>query len=483
MLRDPLATPRPRRVAAKTFMQPRRSLTQGSISRGLLLFALPILFGNILQSLNGSINSIWVGRFLGEAALTATANANTVMFLLLGGVFGLSMAATVLVGQYIGAGNLPEAKRVVGTSTTFFFILSFALSAIGWLCCERLLRAMNTPADALPLAVSYMKVIFLALPFMYLYAFVMAVLRGAGDAKTPLYFMLVSVGLDIVLNPLLIFGWGPIPAFGITGSALATLIAQIVSLVALVAFLYRRKHMLVLHSGEQRLLAIDWTIASALIRKGIPMGLQLFVISFSGVLMVTLVNRFGVDTAAAYGAALQVWNYIQMPAFAVGMAVSAMAAQNVGARQWERVKATARVGVVYSLLTTGTFVALIEIFSRPALGLFLPPDTPALAMAEHLNRISAWSFMFFGVSMVLFGVVRATGAVMAPLIILTITMLLIRYPLAELLIDHWHADAIWWSFPISSAVAMLLAMLYYKFGGWRQAHMIDAPLRTVPSVE
>ncbi len=460
------------------------SLTQGSISRGLLMFALPILLGNVLQSLNGSVNSIWVGRFLGEAALTATANANTVMFLLLGGVFGLSMAATILVGQYIGAGNVTEAKRVVGTSTTFFFVMSFALSAIGWLTCEPLLRAMSTPADALPLAVSYMKVIFLALPFMYLYAFVMAVLRGAGDSKTPLYFLVLSVVLDIVLNPLFIFGAGPVPALGITGSALATLIAQMVSLVALLVFLYRRKHMLVLHTGEQRLLAIDWTIAGALIKKGIPMGLQLFVISFSAVLMVTLVNRFGVDTTAAYGAAFQVWNYIQMPAFAVGMAVSAMAAQNVGAGEWERVKSTARVGVVYSLLLTVTLVMLIEVFSRPALGLFLPPNSAALELAQHLNRISAWAFVFFGVSIVLFGVVRATGAVMPPLIILTITMLLIRYPLAQLLLSRWHADAIWWSFPISSAAATVLALLYYKYGGWRQARMLMTPaMRPVSSAE
>ena len=139
---------------------------------------------------------------------------------------------------------MTEAKRVVGTSTTFFFVMSFALSAIGWLTCEPLLRAMSTPADALPLAVSYMKVIFLALPFMYLYAFVMAVLRGAGDSKTPLYFLVLSVALDIALNPLFIFGAGPVPALGITGSALATLIAQMVSLVALLVFLYRRKHML-----------------------------------------------------------------------------------------------------------------------------------------------------------------------------------------------------------------------------------------------
>ena len=207
------------------------------------------------------------------------------------------------------------------------------------------------------------------------------------------------------------------------------------------------------------------------------MGLHLIVISTSGVLMVTLVNRFGVDTTAAYGAAFQVWNYIQMPAFAVGMACSAMAAQNVGAGEWMRVRRTARVGVVYSLLLTGTLIFLIEVFSRQALGLFLREGSAALVLAEHLNRISAWSFVFFGVTLVLFGVVRATGAVMAPLIILTVTMLLVRYPLATFLIPRFHADAIWWSFPVSSAMATILALGYYKFGRWRTARMLSVPLQ------
>ena len=177
-----------------------RSLTEGSIPRGLFKFSLPILFANILQSLNGSVNSVWVGRFLGEAALTATSNANTVMFLLIGAAFGVALAATILIGQSIGANNLRETKRVVGTSATFFAGISVAMAITGLLLCRPLLIAMSTPPDSLALAVAYMRVIFLALPFLYLYAFVMAVLRGAGDSKTPFYFMLLSVGIDIVLE-------------------------------------------------------------------------------------------------------------------------------------------------------------------------------------------------------------------------------------------------------------------------------------------
>ncbi|HVW68936.1 MAG TPA: MATE family efflux transporter [Steroidobacteraceae bacterium] len=462
-----------------------RKLTEGSISGGMLRFAIPILLSNILQSLNGSVNAIWVGRYLGEAALTATSNANTVMFLLIGAAFGIAMAATILIGQCIGANDMAEAKRVVGTSATFFTVLSVAMAIAGTVLCEPLLAAMSTPPDSLPLAVAYMRVIFLALPFIYMYAFVMSVLRGAGDSKTPFYFMLLSVGIDIALNPLFIFGWGPVPRLGIAGSALATFVAQAVSLIALVSHLYRRRHLLVLHKEEIRHLRVDWPIVGTLVRKGIPMCAQMLVISLSAVLMIAIVNNFGVDTTAAFGAAMQLWNYIQMPAFAVGMTVSAMAAQNVGARKWDRVASIARVGVVFSVTLTGSMVLVIELLDTHAFKIFLPAGSAALQVASHLNHIVTWSFVFFGVSMVLFGVVRATGAVMVPLFVLAFSLLVVRFPLAETLQGRYHLDAVWWSFPISSALAAVLAVIYYKYGGWRTARMIGGPTQPVaaPSPE
>ncbi|HEU4623651.1 MAG TPA: MATE family efflux transporter [Steroidobacteraceae bacterium] len=449
----------------------RHSLTEGSIGRGLLLFALPILYGNVLQSLNTSVNAFWVGHFLGEAALTATSNANSVLFLILGGVYGLSLASTILVGVYLGAKRPDDAKRVVGTSATFFLLLSIVMSVAGAVLCEPILVAMKTPPESLPLAVSYMRVLFIGLPTSFMYAFAIAVLRGAGDSKTPFLFLIVSVGLDIGLNPLLIFGLGPVPGLGIAGSAWATAFAQLVTLVALIAHLYRKRNPLRLRRHELGQLKPDWSIVRTLIVKGVPMGLQLLVISLSGVLMITLVNRFGTDATAAFGAAFQLWQYVQMPAFAVGMAVSSMAAQNVGAQKWDRVNATARHGVLYSVLLTGSIVVVLEVFSEHALGLFVPRGSAALAMAVQLNHIAAWSFVLLGVSMVIFGVVRATGAVFPPLVILTIALLGVRFPLALSLLDRWHADAIWWSFPISSLVAALLSVAYYKYGNWRTLRM------------
>jgi Na+-driven multidrug efflux pump len=215
--------------------RPTHALTEGAIGKTLLLFALPILAGNVLQSLNGSVNAIWVGHGLGEAALAATSNANTILFFLLGAVFGVGMAATILIGQAMGTQDVERAKRVIGTSLMFFVAFSILIAVLGPLGSERLMTWMRTPAVSQPLAVAYLRVLFLGMPFLYLLSFIGMALRGAGDARTPFVFLVLNVVLDIALNPLFIFGLGPVPRMGIAGSATATLLAQLITLVALLA--------------------------------------------------------------------------------------------------------------------------------------------------------------------------------------------------------------------------------------------------------
>jgi len=461
-------------------VQAKFSLTEGSIARALLVFSLPILFGNVLQTVNGSVNSIWVGKYLGEAAFAAVGNSNLVMFLLFVVMFGFTMASTIMVAQCVGAKNIAEAKRVVGTSAVFFLGVSLCMSLMGFALAHVLLARLGTPPDALPLALAYMRIIFLALPFMGGMFFVMAVLRGAGDSRTPFIYLSMAVGLDILLNPLLIFGWGPFPRLGIAGSATATLIAQGLSFVALVAHLYRRHHFLCIRSNELRLFLVDWSLLRLLVTKGFPMGLQMFVVSSSMIALMSLVNRFGSQETAAFSAAMQLWNYVQMPALAIAAAVSSMAAQNVGAGKWERVHSAARTGVAFNFLSGGALIAVVYLLDRHALGLFLPQNSPALALASHLNVIVLWSFAFFGMSMVLFGVVRATGAVVPPLLMLATSLWGIRVPFAYLMLDRWQADAIWWSFPLASVMSLLMAASYYRFGGWRKARMGTLAVRATP---
>ena len=461
-------------------MPPKYSLIEGSIPRALVAFSLPILFGNVLQSVNGSVNAIWVGKYLGEAALAAVGNSNVVMFLLFAVMFGFSMASTVLVAQRIGAKNLAEAKKVVGTSAVFFLGLSLVLSICGLVFAGGLLKWMHTPPDVMPLALAYMRIIFVALPFMNGMFFLMAALRGAGDSRTPFIYLVLAVALDVVLNPLLIFGIGPLPRLGIAGSAAATLIAQAVSLFALILHLYRTQHFLRIRGNELALFRLDLSLVRLLVTKGVPMGMQMFVVSSSMIMLISLVNRFGSQETAAFNAAIQLWNYVQMPALAIGAAVSSMAAQNVGAGNWERVGRVAQTGVAFNWALGGLLIAIIYLFNEPALGLFLPKDGVAIQISTHLNVIVLWSFILFGTSIVLFGVVRATGAVIAPLVMLMLALWGVRVPFAYLMIDRWHADAIWWAFPVSSIVSVTLAALYYRFGNWRSLRMGTPLPQAVP---
>lgn len=447
-------------------------LTRGPIASTLLVFALPVLGSNVLQSLNGSVNAVFVGRFLGEEALTATSNANLVLFLVLGTVFGIGMAATILVAQAMGAHDLAQAKRVVGTSATFFLAISVVFSALGYAFRGDILGLLGTPADALPLAETYLGVIFLAVPFMNLLAFVMTALRGAGDSKTPFVFMALAVALDAGLNPFLIEGWGPFPRLGIAGAAASTLIGQGSGLAGILLLLYARNHPLALKGSELAFLRPSPALLRVVVVKGVPMGLQMIVISASALILMSLVNAYGSQTAAAYGIAAQLWTYVQMPALAISAAVSSMAAQNVGAGRWDRIGAITAAGVGFNILLTGALVALLTLFDRPVLGPFLGTDSQAIATAAHVNAVAAWGFVLFGVTTVLFGTVRATGAVTPPLVILIVTLFGVRTGFAWGLQDRLGAEAIWWAFPVGSVASLALAGLYYRFGGWRNARMI-----------
>jgi putative MATE family efflux protein len=455
-------------------------LTQGPIGKTLILFALPVLATNILQSLNGSANAIWVSHVLGEAALTATSNANQIMFLMLGAVFGLSMASNIMIGQAIGGKDMATAKRVIGTSTAFFIVVSLTVGALGVYLTPHILDAMGTPTEARADAIAYLRVIFSAMPFMYFFSYVMMAQRGTGDSRTPFYFSLLAVGMDVVLNPMLITGYGPFPQLGIAGSATATLLSQTITLFAMIVHLYRKGSILVLRPSELRLLIPDLTIVRGLVLKGLPMGFQMMVTSLAAVTMMSLVNAHGIHTSAAYGAAAQLWTYVQMPAMALGAAVSTMAAQNVGAGRMDRVERIARSGVLYAIVFTGLPVVAIYLADPWVLRAFLPGSSPSLPIAVHINSIVLWGFIPFGIAFIFSGIVRSTGAVWPPLLAMIISLWGVRVPLANILEPHIGAQAIWISFPIGSATTMILAGAYYIWGGWRKSRMLPT---TTPATD
>lgn len=452
-----------------------RDLTSGPIASALLFFALPTLGSNILQSLNGSINAIWIGHFLGESALAATSNATIIMFLMFGAVFGFGMAATILVGQSFGRRDIDSARRAFGSAIGLVIAASLVVAGLGWLFAREILVLLATPGEALPLALDYLRVIFLGLPASMVLTVLMMGVRGSGDSISPMVFGGLASLLDAALNPVFILGLGPVPELGIAGSAVATLLSTAIAVASFIGYIYARDLPLRLRGVEWGYLLPERALVKTIVAKGVPIGAQMLVMSTAGLAMIGLVNREGVVTTAAYGVTQQLWAYVQMPAMAIGAAVSAMAAQNIGAGRWDRVGRITQAGLVYNALITGAVVVLLVVFDRQLLGLFLVTGSAAMPVAEHITLVATWGFILFGMTMVYFGVVRANGAVIGPLIILAISMYPVRIGFALALKPWLGADALWWSFPLGSMANLILAAAYYYRGGWRRDAMIVPP--------
>ena len=462
---------------SKQAEHPRRGhdLTQGPILRTLLTFSIPTLVSNVLQTLGGTINTIWVGQLIGDRALAATANANMVMFLVFAFVFGFGMAATVKVGQYFGAHDYDAARRVFGTGTGFCAAFALIGGFVGFLASDWLLRALSTPPAIHDMAREYLDVVFLTMPFGTVSMMVSMSLRGAGDPKTPLYAMILTTILGIVLNPVLILGLGPAPQFGIAGSALANAIASFIGLAAMIGYIYWHDIPIRLKGRELRYLLPLRSELAYVLGKGLPMGGQMAITTVAGVIMFGLVNREGLMAAAAYGALLQIWSYIQMPAFAISTAVSAMVAQNVGAARHDRVEPITMAGVYANILMTGLLASLLLLFDGPLLSLFLGHGSAAVPIAEHVQIIVTWSYVLIGITMVLTGTMRSYGAVILPLIVMVVAMYPARLGFYALTHPYLGSEAVWWAFPAGSVISVVGTWLAYKSSGWRGQQIVPPP--------
>ncbi|WP_262880716.1 MATE family efflux transporter [Psychrobacter sp. ANT_WB68] len=452
----------------------RRDLTEGSIAKTMLLFALPTLGSSALQSLNGSINAVWVGRFLGEEALAATANGNILMFILISFVFGFGMASTILIGQAMGRRNDTMVKKTMGTALGSIIPISILVSAIGWLFAPLLLELLGTPPSAVDLALTYLRMIFIAMPVTLTFTLIMMALRGTGDSTTPLWFIIVSVVIDLTLTPTLILGLGPFPEWGIFGAAFATAVANALALIGMVITMYMRDSVLTLRLPELRFLRADREILKSMFSKGLPMGLQMIVISSAALTMLSLINREGVQTTAAYSATQQLWTYVQMPAMALSAAASAMVAQNIGANQWSRVAGITRWGLIFNLILTGAIIGVLTMFDETILGFFLGSDSEAVPIGRHIQLMATWGFVFFGIAQVLFGTMRANGYVVWPLIVMVISMYPVRLGFAFGLYPLLGTDALWLSFPAGMVATALMGAGLYLYSGWRKGKNLVA---------
>jgi len=442
-----------------------RDLTVGSVPRHLVAFSLPMLGGNLLQTAYSLINAFWVGQFLGTTALAAITVSLPAVFVLIALAAGLTLATNILVAQYYGAHDWPQLKRVVQTSIALVGASSCAFLAVGLIIAPRLLTAINTPPPVLPLAIGYLRIFLWTLPFSFGIFLIGSMLRGIGDSKTPVYFQTISVILNAILDPVLMFGWVGFPRLGLNGTATATIISQVVAVIGLVIFVARKRRLV---TPDWRRVRIDRAIAWLLVKIGFPAMIQQSVVSISMVVIVSFVSRFGETADAAFGAALRIDQISFLPALTIGMAVSSLAGQNIGARRY------ARVGEVFwwALLVSGGISGVISVavisFPQVALRAFVK-QPEVIAIGSGYLRIVGVTYVLYAFLFAANGVINGAGYTSWTTLISVLGLLGVRLPLAAILPQRMHdVRGIWWAMLIGVGASMVLSLAYYFSGRWKK---------------
>ena len=442
-----------------------RDLTTGSIPRHVIAFSLPMLAGNGLQIAYSLINGFWVGKFLGTDALAALTVSVPAIFVLIGMAAGLTLATNVLVAQHVGARDWARVKGVVQTSVALAAGVSALLLTLGLVFADRLLRVTGTPAEIFPAALHYMRIVLWTMPFSFGIFLIGSMLRGIGDSKTPVYFQAVSVAMNVALDPLLMFGWAGFPKLGLNGTAYATIISQAAAVVALVWYVPRRRPLV---TPDWRRLRVDGATAWLLVKIGFPAMIQQSVVSISMMVLIAFVNRFGARTDAAFGAALRIDQVAFLPALTVGLAVSTLAGQNIGAGRFERVGEVFRWG----LLLSGGICLVIAVLAMTIPAVFLRgfvSDPQVIAIGAGYLRIMGISYVLYAVMFVSNGVINGAGHTVPTTLITVITLWGVRLPLAATLPHYLHHETgIWYAMVSSVACGALLSLAYYFSGRWRQ---------------
>jgi len=437
--------------------------------RLFFVFLVPLVLSNALQSGSQTVASIFLGRLIGVHALAAVSAIFPIIFLLVSFLIGLSSGSTVLIGQAFGARNIHAMKRVAGTTLSVSVILGVAVGVLGFVLTRELLMAVRTPHDILAESELYSKVVFLYLPIFFPYLAYTTFLRGTGDSQTPFYFLIVSTVLGIVLTPAFILGWAGLPRMLIAGAAVASYVANAAAFIGLLAYLLRLKHPLRFDFEMLRDMAIDWSILKSVIRIGVPTGIQVIMVALAEIAVITFVNRFGSDATAAYGAVNQIVGYVQFPAISIGITASIFGAQCIGARREDKLGSVIRSGVTLNYIIGATIVVVCYLFAWQVLGWFITAARP-LDIAHTLLMITLWSYLVFGNTSVLSGVMRSSGTVLWPTTIGIFSIWGVEVPAAYLLMHRFGIDGVWMGYPIAFVVGLALQFTYYEVVWKKKTH-------------
>lgn len=378
-------------------------LTQGSPTKLITQMSIPIILASVLQQLYTTVDAIIIGRFLGADALAAVGLSFPVIYLLYGVIMGICMGLTIIVAQYFGAKQFDDIKRAISTAFIFLTIVTILLSILGWVFSEQILSLLGTPTNLISQSASYLKIIFAGSFMVLVYNLYSALLRGVGDTKSPLYFLLIASALNIILDLLFIgvFHWG------VQGAAVATVASQAIASVFCLVYVAKKVPMVSVNIKEYH---FDKETLSLVLRFGLPSAFVQSALALSMLFMQTLVNSFGAATIAGYTAATKVDAYLTMPYIGMGHAVAGFTGQNIGANQFDRIKKGTFSAIKVIAIVSIILVPLILLFGSSFISLFLDANaTEARSVGIQYLKDLAPFYLVLGIGHMMLGTLRGAG--------------------------------------------------------------------------
>lgn len=436
-------------------------LTHGSIWKKMLFFALPLLLGNLFQQLYNTVDSLIVGNFLGTSALAAVSSSGSLIFMLIGFLSGIAAGAGVIVSRYFGAGDHEKLRLTVHTTVAFGLVAGVLMTAVGVLLSPQILRWMDTPESVMPESVEYLRIYFAGSLGFVMYNIFVGILQAVGDSRHPLYYLIVSSVVNLVLD--LVF----IGLFhtGVGGAALATVISQVISALLCLVQLLRSKGPYRLYLREIR---FRWEYLWQIIRIGLPSGVQNSIIAFANVIVQSDINSFGDMAMAGYGAYTKVEGFGFLPINSFTMALTTFVGQNLGARQYERTRKGARFGILVTV-TMAELIGVVVFLLAPWLIAAFDSTPEVVEFGIAKARTAALFYFLLAFSHSIAAVLRGAGKTMIPMLVMMVCWCVIRVTFLSITIPLTNSiQMVYWVYPLTWFLSSLAFLIYYKKAGWME---------------
>lgn len=444
-----------------------KDFTEGSEAGLILRFSVPLVLGNIFQNLYNIVDSVIVGNFLGKEALGAVGSSFPIIFTLISMVIGVGSGASTVVAQYFGAKKLAEVRKTIDTIFIFFLFASLLVTAVGITFSDSIFRLIRLPEEMLPDAVSYLNIYLSGMFFFFGFSGISSILRGMGDAKTPLLFMIISTINNIVFDLLfvVVFKWG------IEGVAFATVVSQAGAFFSATWYL-NKKHPVI--NISFRRYDFDRNIFKSCVRIGLPTGFQQSFIALGMMAIMGIVNSFGTNAVAAYTAAMRIDSFAKMPALTFSSALSTFVGQNLGANREDRARNGLKVTLLISLAYS-VMISLVIIFLGKFIIRIFTPDEAVIAIGQQYLLIVSSFYLLLSVMFTFTGFLRGAGATLIPMLTTLTSLYLVRIPMAWLLSSHLGVNGIWWAEPAAWLIGMLILTAYFYSNKWKGKGVVTAP--------